>query len=279
TGEAQGLCEGPRALILNPVQHLCRDLNMAAHGRSLSNLSEPERICREEILQSSCAELVIQYHFNGRLLALYNSSTEKVLGFTEYGKRLASNLNKDSGPILKIFSFKASSVCHHAIPVTNTGLVPAVPPVASLRRDRPEVAGGPVVLICSAYDFYPRQIKVSWLRDGVVVPEMEVMEKLVSVSWRYQIHSYLKEPAGEGLNIQCMVKHQSLPEPMLLRLDRSDLDSGAVQSAVGVSILSLGALVLLGGGIFYWRRASGRLRRRDSFPAGGAAAQLHIQDH
>uniref|UniRef100_A0A667ZC09 Ig-like domain-containing protein n=1 Tax=Myripristis murdjan TaxID=586833 RepID=A0A667ZC09_9TELE len=214
----------------------------------------------------------IQYHFNGRLLALYNSSTEKVLGFTEYGKRLASNLNKD----VHYLQRRRTDLNVH---FTNTGLVPAVPPVASLRRDRPEVAGGPVVLICSAYDFYPRQIKVSWLRDGVVVPEMEVMEKLVSVSWRYQIHSYLKEPAGEGLNIQCMVKHQSLPEPMLLRLDRSDLDSGAVQSAVGVSILSLGALVLLGGGIFYWRRASGRLRRRDSFPAGGAAAQLHIQDH
>ncbi|XP_029933242.1 class II histocompatibility antigen, M beta 1 chain-like isoform X2 [Myripristis murdjan] len=160
----------------------------------------------------------IQYHFNGRLLALYNSSTEKVLGFTEYGKRLASNLNKDVHYLQRRRTDLNVHCKEQAAELYKHMQGQAVPPVASLRRDRPEVAGGPVVLICSAYDFYPRQIKVSWLRDGVVVPEMEVMEKLVSVSWRYQIHSYLKEPAGEGLNIQCMVKHQSLPEPMLLRL-------------------------------------------------------------
>lgn len=80
-----------------------------------------------------------------------------------------------------------------------------------------------MVLICSAYDFYPRQIKVSWLRDGAVVPETAATETLVSGSWRYQIHSYLEEPAGEGLNIQCVVEHLSLLEPMLLRLGTRSL--------------------------------------------------------
>lgn len=37
----------------------------------------------------------IRYQYNGRLQALYNSSTEKVVGFTEYGNVFADEVNKD----------------------------------------------------------------------------------------------------------------------------------------------------------------------------------------
>ena len=49
---------------LNPIKHLWRDLEMAVHWRSLSNLTELERICRQEwqeIPKSKCAELVVLY--------------------------------------------------------------------------------------------------------------------------------------------------------------------------------------------------------------------------
>ena len=49
---------------LNPIEHLWRDLKMAVHRRSPSNLTELERICREEwqkIPKSRCAKLVASY--------------------------------------------------------------------------------------------------------------------------------------------------------------------------------------------------------------------------
>ncbi len=46
---------------LNPTKHLWRDLKMAVHRRSPSNLTELERICKEEIPQSRCAKLVASY--------------------------------------------------------------------------------------------------------------------------------------------------------------------------------------------------------------------------
>lgn len=38
----------------------------------------------------------IQYHYSGRLQAEYNSSTDTVVGFTDYGKHFADTVNKDS---------------------------------------------------------------------------------------------------------------------------------------------------------------------------------------
>ena len=49
---------------LNPIEHLWRDLKMAVHRQSPSNLAELERICRKQrqkILKHRCAKLVVSY--------------------------------------------------------------------------------------------------------------------------------------------------------------------------------------------------------------------------
>uniref|UniRef100_A0AAZ3PJB8 Tc1-like transposase DDE domain-containing protein n=1 Tax=Oncorhynchus tshawytscha TaxID=74940 RepID=A0AAZ3PJB8_ONCTS len=49
---------------LNPIEHLWRDLKIAVQRRSPSNLTELERICREEweeLPKSRCAKLVESY--------------------------------------------------------------------------------------------------------------------------------------------------------------------------------------------------------------------------
>ena len=56
---------------LNPIEHLWRDLKMAVHQRSPSNLTELERICKEEwqrIPKSRCEKLVAS--FPRRLMAV-----------------------------------------------------------------------------------------------------------------------------------------------------------------------------------------------------------------
>ncbi len=58
---------------LNPIEHLWRDLEMAVHQRLLSNLTELERICKEEwqrIPKSRCEKLVAS--FPKRLMAVLN---------------------------------------------------------------------------------------------------------------------------------------------------------------------------------------------------------------
>ncbi len=58
---------------LNPIEHLWRDLKMAVHQRLPSNLTELERICKEEwqrIHKSRCEKLVAS--FPKRLMAVLN---------------------------------------------------------------------------------------------------------------------------------------------------------------------------------------------------------------
>ncbi len=58
---------------LNPIEHLWRDLKMAVHQRLPCNLTELERICKEEwqrIPKSRCEKLVAS--FPKRLMAVLN---------------------------------------------------------------------------------------------------------------------------------------------------------------------------------------------------------------
>ncbi len=62
---------------LNPIEHLWRDLKMAVHQRLPSNLTELERICKEEwqrIPKSRCEKLVAS--FPKRLMAEKGASTK-----------------------------------------------------------------------------------------------------------------------------------------------------------------------------------------------------------
>ena len=48
----------------SPIKHLCRDLKMAVHRRSPSNLMELEWFCKEEwakLAKDRCAKLVASY--------------------------------------------------------------------------------------------------------------------------------------------------------------------------------------------------------------------------
>ncbi len=58
---------------LNPIEHLWRDLKMAVHQRLPSNLTDLQRICKEEwqrIPKSRCEKLVV--FFPKRLMAVLN---------------------------------------------------------------------------------------------------------------------------------------------------------------------------------------------------------------
>lgn len=96
------------------------------------------------------------------------------------------------------------------------GFFPQVEP--SVRVRSVEAAGSkhPGMLVCSVYGFYPKQIRVAWLRNGKeVTSEVTSTEELPNGNWLYQMHSYLEFTPRPGETITCKVEHASLVEPGL----------------------------------------------------------------
>lgn len=73
------------------------------------------------------------------------------------------------------------------------------------------------MLECSAYNFYPKQIKLTWLRNGQEVTEgVSYTDVIPDGQFYYQSHSYLEYAPTSGERISCMVEHSALSEPQTI---------------------------------------------------------------
>ena len=89
-----------------------------------------------------------------------------------------------------------------------------VEPSVNLNLVRPVSSNRLAMLMCSAYNFYPRMIRVTWYRDGQkVTSDVSATEELADGDWYYQTHSHLEFTPKAGEKISCVVEHASFKEP------------------------------------------------------------------
>uniref|UniRef100_A0A3B3HEA9 Ig-like domain-containing protein n=1 Tax=Oryzias latipes TaxID=8090 RepID=A0A3B3HEA9_ORYLA len=173
-----------------------------------------------------------QVYFNKRLMVQYNSTLGKYEGYTKKAKDLADGFSK-SKPFLEQAVKNREKCRTHMDLVFELQSHPVEPSV----RVTPVVRQGSshqAMLACSAYNFYPKQIRLTWLRNGEkVINYVTSTEELPDGNWLYQIHSYLEYTPSPREEITCMVEHSN-------------------KIAVGTALL-FGSFVFVAGLFFYKR--------------------------
>ncbi|XP_068998937.1 DLA class II histocompatibility antigen, DR-1 beta chain-like [Embiotoca jacksoni] len=197
-----------------------------------------------------------QIYFNKVLLGQYNSTLGKYIGYTDKGKEVADELNKSKGFLEQ--EKKNAEKCKSNLPQIFDLLSKTAEPSVKLRSVKAASSKHSGMLVCSAYGFYPKEIRVTWLRDGKkVTSDVTSTEELPNGNWLYQLHSHLEITPEPGEKISCMVEHASLMEPKLYDWDPMP-ESGVNKIAVGTAGLLLGLVLVLAGLIFYKKNKRGR---------------------
>ncbi|XP_075965747.1 DLA class II histocompatibility antigen, DR-1 beta chain-like [Anarhichas minor] len=195
---------------------------------------------------------VEQYYINKFLLIQYNSTLGKYTGYTERARDVADGLNKS--PNLKKQRKKNEKKWKSLIPFILDLHSKPVEPSVRLRSVEAASSKHPGMLVCSAYGFYPKQIRVTWLRNGnIVTSDVTSTEELPNGNWLYQIHSYLEFTPRPGEKITCRVEHASLTGPKLYEWDAAN-ESQRNKIAVGTAGLLLGLVFLVAGLIYYKKK-------------------------
>lgn len=90
-----------------------------------------------------------------------------------------------------------------------------VPPVVRVHQTKPADYGKQSMLECSVVGFFPQEVWVSWLKDGVeVTTDVSSTDILPNGDWSFQLHSYLELTPRRGERVSCRVDHSSLRESL-----------------------------------------------------------------
>ncbi|XP_063051579.1 rano class II histocompatibility antigen, A beta chain-like isoform X1 [Engraulis encrasicolus] len=210
--------------------------------------------CRFSSPDLSYLEYVRSYWFNKAPYIVFNSTVGKFVGYTEFGIYNAEAWNTDTAMVAQMRAQKDAYCRPNAQIEINNILTQTAEPVVKLKLGKASIGGQSAILVCSAYDFYPKMIKLTWYRDGKeVTGDVISSEELADGDWYYQIHSHLEFTPKAGEKISCMVEHSSLKEPLVVHWDPSMPRPEKTKIAVGVAALVLGFIVMVAGFIYYER--------------------------
>ncbi|XP_038130995.1 rano class II histocompatibility antigen, A beta chain-like [Cyprinodon tularosa] len=202
-------------------------------------------------------EYIRSEFYNKEELFRFTSSLGKFVGFTDYGIFQAEYRNNDT-VLIQALRAEKERYCQHNIGIFySNALTKSVEPYVRIHLVAPSSGGHPARLVCSAFSFYPKTIKVSWLRNGEEITSgVDITDELPDGDWYYQVHSNLEYKPRSGEKISCRVEHASLKEPLITDWEPQSQDG---KIAGGASGLVLGLVFGLAGFLYYKRKLRGSI--------------------
>ncbi|XP_056320269.1 H-2 class II histocompatibility antigen, E-B beta chain [Danio aesculapii] len=203
---------------------------------------------------------LVSYSFNKVVDVQYNSSVGEFVGYTEQGVKFAENFNKNQA-YLQQLKAEVNRVCRHNAQIFDSAVRDkAVLPKVTIKSVKQAEGKHPAMLLCSAYEFYPKKIKMYWLRDGKeVTSDVTSTMEMANGNWYYQIHSHLEYTPKSGEKIQCVVEHASSTQPITKVWNPHISESDRNKFAIGASGLVLGIIIAIAGLIYYKKKSTGRI--------------------
>nr|ACZ26346.1 MHC class II antigen beta chain [Polyodon spathula] len=215
-----------------------------------------------EYSDSSMTDMVYSwnYVFNKQEVVHYDSKIKKYVGNTACGVKNAEVWNKDTAQLAGLLGDVDRYCKHNAELYMLFTTDRKIPPSVRVRSMKPFSSQHQTMLVCNAFGFYPREIQMTWLRNGVkVTADVSSSELLSDGDWTYQIHSYLELTPQSGDSYSCRVEHSSLAEAIEVKWDPAMPESERNKIIIGTSGIVLGLVILAAGLIYYKKKAKGRI--------------------
>ncbi|XP_061258396.1 T-cell surface glycoprotein CD1b-2 isoform X4 [Bos javanicus] len=116
----------------------------------------------------------------------------------------------------------------------------------------PTPGPGRLLLVCHVSGFYPKPVRVMWMRGEQEQPGTQQGDLMPNADWTWYLRVTLNVAAGEAAGLNCRVKHSSLGDQDIILYWGHPTSIGLI--LVAIIIPSLILLICLA--LWFWRRWS-----------------------
>ncbi|XP_030044411.1 HLA class II histocompatibility antigen, DRB1-10 beta chain-like [Microcaecilia unicolor] len=113
------------------------------------------------------------------------------------------------------------------------------------------------LLVCMVSGFFPSEIQVKWLRNGVEESRVVYAQLLQNGDWTYRVDAILETVPEHGDTYTCEVEHSSLQQPLRVNWEPKTSESARSKLLTGIMGFVLGVVFIIVGLIIYLKNKKG----------------------
>ncbi|XP_030044408.1 H-2 class II histocompatibility antigen, E-S beta chain isoform X1 [Microcaecilia unicolor] len=205
----------------------------------------------------------LERHFiNREEYAYFDSDIGHFVGRTELGVAQADYWNNDTA-YMELTRAAVETFCRHNYethkPFTEQR---RVPPKVKITPTRSPSLEHQNLLVCMVSGFFPSEIQVKWLRNGVEESRVVYAQLLQNGDWTYQVDAILETVLEHRDTYTCEVEHSSLQQPLRVNWEPETSESARSKLLTGIMGFVLGVVFIIVGLIIYLKNKKGRTELR-----------------
>ncbi|XP_078062133.1 H-2 class II histocompatibility antigen, A-D beta chain-like [Mustelus asterias] len=191
----------------------------------------------------------LRYAYDGATVMFYDTSSLRYVAVRSFMQPVVNRRNSDPDSMVTV-PRRIESVCDEIKQTAESSHLSLNGTAPTSSRVFLQEKGGQRDLVCSLKNFFPRNIQVSWLRDGVaIVDGPETMNILPQRDGTFQARNVLTLNGGVDGYYSCQVEHEALTGKLLLPFEHNRITKNEDLIIIGAVLGILGICFALVMGI------------------------------